>query len=87
LERAVEALKATKIGYEWMKAPRWVRMAGTFSGPAHFAAGEVIFRERETANRFYLIRGGRADLGSSTGEGRRFVAQTIGAGEVLGWPG
>jgi CRP-like cAMP-binding protein len=33
---------------------------------SHFRAGEVIFRENEAANRFYLVEHGKVALESST---------------------
>jgi CRP-like cAMP-binding protein len=50
-----------------------------------FTKGEVIFREGDLANRFYLIRAGKVLLESRfDGEGAVLV-QEIGAGDVLGW--
>ena len=50
-----------------------------------FAADEVIFREGDPANRFYLILDGEVAL-ESTADGRGpVVLQTIGANDVLGW--
>jgi CRP-like cAMP-binding protein len=34
----------------------------------HFDADQIIFREGETANRFYLIESGKVALESSTGD-------------------
>lgn len=49
-------------------------------------AGEVIFREGDSANRFYLIHSGEVVLESQdTADGRSAVIDTIGAGDVLGW--
>jgi CRP/FNR family cyclic AMP-dependent transcriptional regulator len=53
--------------------------------PAHFRAGEVIFREGEEANRFYLITSGKVVLESGVEYGEPVVIETIGAGDVLGW--
>lgn len=51
---------------------------------SHFQAGHVIFREGETANRFYLIERGKVALESSTlGEPVRI--EEIGDGDLLGW--
>jgi CRP/FNR family cyclic AMP-dependent transcriptional regulator len=51
---------------------------------SHFKAGQVIFREGETANRFYLIEHGKVALESSTlGEPVRI--EEIGDGDLLGW--
>jgi CRP-like cAMP-binding protein len=50
-----------------------------------FQKGQVIFREGELANRFYLIETGKVTLESSGGEGNPVVIDTIGAGDLLGW--
>lgn len=50
------------------------------------AAGEVIFREGDNANRFYLIHDGEVVLESADHPERRAtVIETIGGGDVLGW--
>jgi CRP/FNR family transcriptional regulator, cyclic AMP receptor protein len=50
-----------------------------------FKKGQVIFREGELANRFYLIETGKVTLESSGGWGDPAVIDTIGAGDLLGW--
>jgi CRP-like cAMP-binding protein len=53
---------------------------------ASFRAGEVIFREGETANRFYLIEDGKVALESAQEVGGGPVAiDVISAGDLLGW--
>ncbi len=52
---------------------------------SHFAAGQVIFREGEPANRFYLILEGEVALESYDKERGNVLIQTIGGGDVLGW--
>jgi len=47
--------------------------------------GELIFREGEIANRFYLIQEGEVALESHVKDGGTLLIQTIGAGDVLGW--
>ena len=49
-----------------------------------FAQGQLIFREGDLANRFYLIQQGRVAL-ESRGDERTVLVQTLGAGDVLGW--
>lgn len=53
--------------------------------PAHFKASEIILREGEIANRFYLIESGKVVLESGEGFGEPVVVETIGAGDLLGW--
>jgi CRP/FNR family transcriptional regulator, cyclic AMP receptor protein len=53
--------------------------------PAHFQAGEVIFREGEMANRFYLVTQGVIVLETYTKDRGGALVDKIGAGDVLGW--
>jgi CRP-like cAMP-binding protein len=51
----------------------------------HFNAKQMILREGEFANGFYLIETGKVALESETGFGESIAIQTIGAGDLLGW--
>jgi len=53
--------------------------------PAHFQTGEVIFREGEMANRFYLVTQGAIVLETYTKDRGGALVEKIGAGDVLGW--
>jgi CRP/FNR family transcriptional regulator, cyclic AMP receptor protein len=50
-----------------------------------FQAGEIIFREGEPANRFYLIEHGGVALEAHEPAGGTFPIQSLLAGDVLGW--
>lgn len=50
-----------------------------------FAPGQVIFREGERANRFYLIESGRVVLESNGRHSEPVTVDSVGAGELLGW--
>ena len=50
---------------------------------ADFAEGEVILKEGDPANRFFLIESGRVAIEAGAQEGKSI--QTLGPGEVLGW--
>lgn len=52
---------------------------------AQFEPGEIIFREGEPANRFYLLHTGQVELETTIEENGLVSIQKIGAGEVLGW--
>ena len=52
---------------------------------AHFNKGQVVLREGEQANRFYLIESGRVILESGKAYGQPVIIDTIGAGDLLGW--
>jgi len=51
---------------------------------AEFKAGELIFREGDMANRFYLIESGAVSL-ETMGEEKPYRIQLVEAGGVLGW--
>ena len=51
----------------------------------HFKKGQIIFREGEMANRFYLVESGKVVLESTVGHGDPVLVDTIGAGDLLGW--
>ena len=50
-----------------------------------FNAGEVIFREGEQANKFYLIRQGKVAVETFAPSRGPIIVQTLGEGEVVGW--
>ena len=50
-----------------------------------FESGQIIFREGETANRFYLIERGGIVLESTTTGGAIIAIDTISNGDLLGW--
>ena len=52
---------------------------------AKFKAGDVLFREREPANQFYLIESGKVVLEAHEPANSTIPVQMLGAGEVLGW--
>ena len=53
--------------------------------PVHFKEGQIILREGEFANRFYLIETGKVVLESGEGFGEPVIIETIGPGDLLGW--
>jgi len=50
-----------------------------------FAKDQLIFREGDLANRFYLIEEGRVALESRGGGDHNVVIQTLRPGDALGW--
>jgi len=52
---------------------------------AHFKKGEVILRQGEFANRFYLIESGSVALESGADLDEPVLVDTITAGDLLGW--
>ncbi|MEO7931591.1 MAG: Crp/Fnr family transcriptional regulator [Chthoniobacterales bacterium] len=58
--------------------------ARRFAMRTRFKKGEIIFRENEGADRFYIIENGYIDLGYF-GPGEDQLIETLGPGEVLGY--
>lgn len=53
--------------------------------PTQFGAGQLIFRESEIANRFYLIFEGRVQLEAEATDRPGVLVDYVGAGDILGW--
>lgn len=65
--------------------PRLIGEFTTCASLVRFEPGELILREGEPADRFYVIRRGRVSLSiESPGRGALLI-QTLGESEVLGW--
>ena len=52
---------------------------------AHFAADDVLFREGDQADTFYLVRHGSVALETFVPARGSLLIETIEAGEVIGW--
>lgn len=65
--------------------PHHCRLLADCAMVTRFQPGEVIFREGDPANRFYLILSGKIAIESYVREKGNQLIQTIGAGDVLGW--
>jgi len=66
-------------------APQYLALLAEVAMFKEFAEDEVIFREGDPANRFYLILEGEVAVESPMPESGSVVLQTIGANDVLGW--
>ena len=62
-----------------------IQLLRDFAMPAQFAPNEVLFREGDPANRFYLLKSGRVALESFGISKGRVLIQTLYGGDVLGW--
>ena len=62
-----------------------MRLIAGCASNVHFHAGDVIFGEGEAADRFYVIRHGRAALQVHSPARGPLVVDTMDEGEVLGW--
>jgi CRP/FNR family transcriptional regulator, cyclic AMP receptor protein len=66
-------------------APRHLALLAEVAMFKEFIPDEVIFREGDPANRFYLILDGEVALESARSNGAPVLLQTIGRDDVLGW--
>jgi CRP/FNR family transcriptional regulator, cyclic AMP receptor protein len=66
-------------------APRYLALLAEVAMFREFPVGEVIFREGDPANRFYLILDGEVALESARRDSPSVLLQTIGRDDVLGW--
>ncbi len=64
---------------------RHVRLLADCAIQTHFEGGQMIFREGETANRFYLIEQGEVVLEAAGAGEQEVVIETVGSGDLLGW--
>lgn len=53
--------------------------------PTRFEPDQLIFREGEIANRFYLLLSGRVQLEAEALDRPAVLVDELGAGDVLGW--
>ena len=65
--------------------PRYIQPLLECASNVTFNNGEVIFRQGQEADQFYLIRYGRVVLEISRPAGDPIVLQTVGEGDFLGW--
>jgi CRP/FNR family cyclic AMP-dependent transcriptional regulator len=65
--------------------PEHLRLLADSAMRLRYEAGELIFREADPANRFYLLEQGRVSLESRPGDEEPVPVEIIGPGEVLGW--
>ena len=82
--RTLEGVLAGHPFFDGME-PRYLVLAVGCASNLRFNAGELICREGQPADHFYLIRAGKIALEIHVpGRGGRTI-QTLGAGEILGW--
>ena len=66
-------------------SPHQLRLLGDCAMVVRFQPGELIFREGDPANRFYLITKGKVALESYVQDRGTTLIQTVAGGDVLGW--
>ena len=63
-------------------SPHHLRLLSDCAMPARFTAGELIFKEGDPANRFYLIQKGKVALECRTKDNAETLIQIIGSGDA-----
>jgi len=84
---AVENLERVLAAHAFFKGmeEHYTQLFVDCASNVRFDAGEVIFREGEEANQFYLIREGRVAVEISSSERGPVIIQSLKEGDVLGW--
>jgi CRP-like cAMP-binding protein len=80
----LERILAEHPFFKGLEEPYLQLLVGCASN-VRFNAGEVVFREGEQANQFYLIRQGKVAVEMFAPSRGPIILQTLGEGEVLGW--
>jgi CRP-like cAMP-binding protein len=82
--QTLEPILAEQPLFRGLTAEDLQLLAGCASN-VRFEADQMISREGEPANQFFLIREGKVALEAFIPERGSVIIQTVGAGEVLGW--
>jgi CRP/FNR family cyclic AMP-dependent transcriptional regulator len=84
---AVKAVESVIAEHPFLRGlkPEHLRLLADSAMRMNYQAGEIIFREGDPANRFYLIERGSVSLEAHRKDEAPVVVQTIGLGDVLGW--
>jgi CRP-like cAMP-binding protein len=65
--------------------PRYLPLVLGCAANVRFTSGELIFREGQPADHFYLIRAGKIALETHAPGRGSLTVQTLGDGDILGW--
>ena len=84
MARQLEEILADVPFLDGMSPERLALLAGCASN-VHFDAGELIFREGDEANTFYVVRHGSVAVELHAPARNPMTVETIEAGEILGW--
>ncbi len=83
-EPPLKALIAAQPFFEGL-SPEHVQVLADSAMQTDFAAGEMIIRQGDPANRFYLIESGKVAVELERRERKPILIQTIGPARELGW--
>ncbi len=68
-----------------MLKPRQIEVLASLAMEVHFEPGQLIFRQGDPANRFYLILQGRVELEIGVQDGSEISMRSLGPGDEAGW--
>lgn len=66
-------------------APEHIEVLANHVDEKAFAAGEVLFRQDDSAEKFYILIDGSVEVGVPSIMGPALVVQTLGQNDILGW--
>lgn len=66
-------------------SPHHLELLALCAMPTEFDAGQIVLREGEPANGFYLIETGTVVLEGKAADGKAIIIDTVSAGDPLGW--
>ena len=84
MARQLEEILADVPFLGGMSPERLALLAGCASN-VHFDAGDVIFREGDRANTFYVVRHGSVAIELHAPARNPMMVETLESGDVLGW--
>ena len=84
MNTSLESVIVSHPFFEGMK-PEHLEVIAGCATEATFQLGQILFREGEPANKFYLIQNGRVALEAHEPAHGTVSVQELGAGDVLGW--
>ena len=66
-------------------SPHHLELLALCARPTEFDAGQIVLREGEPANGFYLIETGTVVLEGKAADGKTIIIDTVSSGDPLGW--
>ena len=84
MNHPLESVIVSHPFFEGMK-PEHLEVIAGCATEATFESDQILFREGEPANKFYLIQSGRIALEAHELADGTVPVQELGAGDVLGW--
>ena len=65
--------------------PGLLKIIAPCASPVHFDSGQIVYREGDQADQFFLITEGKVAIEIFAAERGSLVIQTLGPGDVTGW--